>query len=415
MVETLDTKLGTMFWAYTSPGVDDIEEVARKCDKLHVHFLDMPHHIDCWGNNPMNNHEHWDRIFDTLKAHGIVPHVYFQSNNYRTFTDPETHAIWDSKQMQTIRQGIIDFINRYAIRNPEIWWGDWNEPNGSGWVDSKERYDYYVIQVWEQLSKWIHDEIRYRNPESIHTSANYLGAPNSSHFDNVNNTFFSEYQYRFALYDDVDYLTWHPYVDTYNGEAIPEELLKQGIVPAEYNPLQKQLIATEFGFARGGGTGLQGRTWTDDEAAKLMIREILILDMMNYKRICFFCLTGSGNWDSNPYGAFNDTGKTDNYTQVGLAIKDLMDQLAGYHFVQRYDLDDEHLFALQYQNEAGDNKLAYWSTNSAGTVETPFRDENQELNFTDYVQITDLSFEPIKCEFFLPIEADSSLGTRVKL
>lgn len=392
----ISDKVGSFIWPYIDMNV--ITNSIETAEKMGLKYMELPFYIPVGGaDQPWNMDWVKARVKDVAnlcKEHGIIPMVNFHSTNTYLGEDPITHSMFTPQQLQFIKDNISDFMQMMAHQG--IIWSGWNEPNWDFWcyghAGNQEVIDSYI-----DFEKWIIKESKRYDPQAINATLNFADSPG---FDLPQ----IETAQKRGLLNEANGMIFHPYLQSGRDQGLPETLFQIGTVPKELNQNDLPLMTTEYGFPRLGSDNWQGH-WSMEDAAKLTVRETLILDCLGYSVIGNYSLVGSD------YQILNDDGTS--FNLVGGSLKTLVDELDGYSFVESLKTPDKNSYVFLYQKDGNQPKIAYWATQNIGQREVELGNAKIKLNFKDEVHIIEPDLTPNQKEYFPNIKEDTSLGTRV--
>lgn len=310
--------------------------------------------------------------------------------NAETFniTDEVTKCMYTEDQIKFIKKSI-----KYAIkgnRDIPVCYVGWNEPNGIYWRNDWCRVNpdgtfnpgmETAVNGWINMDKYIIDCSKKYNINNINAPLSF-SLPLNSHIFNYLPTV--EYAEKQGLFKDADAINEHPYLYV-NEFPSQEEMLFCDDVPVD---LPK--MSNEFGFEKWSLDEF-GKNVIDSpsDAFKKTIREILVLDYLNYCSIGFFSM--------NLYAFSLLETNQESFNSFGVAVQNFMQEINGYtldHWINVPTKDNftNVQYVAVYKRKNLPTKILYWMCyNSKKTGDYVIDGQQVHLTFTDNVKIKTLN------------------------
>lgn len=172
------------------------------------------------------------------------------------------------------------------------------------------------------------------------------------------------------MLDYGDFASYHPYFTN------PENMISSSDQVAFRQAIKDKglkLSATEYGF--GVPSAFNGANTREEQASKL-VRQTLILDMLEFEHIIQFTMDGSDSaWAmQNKDGTFNLTGNM---------MQGVMFDLQGYNFSERLDSESND-YILRYVKDGDVDKIVYWTTSNEHKFEELYLTSMPTVMTLDY-------------------------------
>ncbi|MFT8491554.1 hypothetical protein [Oenococcus sicerae] len=317
--------------------------------------------------------------------------------NFTSFDDPgnlpfdeDTKSYYSPEQLGKIKENCLAIYQ--ALKGGDVIYEGWNEPNGGFWSPKgywENQIDPSIVSASTAMEIWLARQGRLIDPNATFTGPSMFQAPDYDVVYNGsgNNRKYTNLTAQLGLYDELDAVCIHPYMQQSIEGGAPETLVSMGKMKVTDLPL----VSNEFGFyVHNNGTensSWQG-VWNERDAGKLTIRQILIMDYIGYSII--------GLWGSGS-GQMHITTNEGDIDTTGKAIQWLLDELNGYTFDSKIEVSAHNgyiddLYVMKYTKEGSNDKLVYWTPSKFGEKSgLVVNGKFIELQFTDYPQIKEMN------------------------
>ncbi|MCP9357366.1 hypothetical protein KBX49_09125 [Liquorilactobacillus satsumensis] len=385
----ISEKIGLCLWPYSQ----DMNAQIKACHDIGMKYISCGVFL-----NPPDFSAPSDLFKSTLqlcKAYGMHMMVNFTSFDSNSgFSDDgfkeETQSYYSSDMLEKIKNSCLEIYQ--VLKGGDVVYEGWNEPNGGFWSPKaywENQTDPSIVSASTAMEIWLAKQGRNIDQTATFTGPSMFQAPD---YDVVyggggNNRKYVNMTAQFGLYDVLDAVCIHPYMQQSIENGSPELLLSMGKMKVTNLPL----VSNEFGFfvydKSNGNTSWQG-AWNPHTAAALTLRQILIMDLTGYSIIAMY---GSGG------GAMGVTSNAGNILSTGKAMQWLLAELNGYTLDSKIEvtahngyIDD--LYVLKYTKDGASNKIVYWTPSRFGeSCGTVVDGKFVELFFTDYPQIKEMN------------------------
>ena len=369
-------KIGACVWPY----YDDIADQVRLCASVGMKYVSAGVLFDRPNNFAAPTTE-FTTMMDLAKQYNLTLMVDWTAT--QTGSDSTTHSFWTTAELETIKTGVIDVINQ--LKGLGTVYVGWNEPNGLFWLNdtTAAMTDYDTVKSSTDMQIWLAKQERSLDSSCTIGGPAFLYCPDYM----VNNRTYVNLINQMGLFKYVDAVSEHPYLaQSYDG-GNPEQLIKYDNLGVTNLPK----ISNEFGYSRkvvdsNGWLGM----WSQRDAAKLTIRQMLMMDYIGYSIITIYAGgLAKGNMD-----IFNSDGSL---SYVAKSIKWLISELDGYTLDGKIEITEhvgyvDDLYLMKYTKNGAKDKLVYWTPSRMGELYGLVYEGNfYKLKFSDYPQILEVN------------------------
>lgn len=299
----------------------------------------------------------------------------------QTGLDSTTHSFFSPSELGTIKAQIIAGIQQMA-GNGVIYLG-WNEPNGVFWLNNTPAAmtDYDTVKSSTDMEIWIAKQEKALDNSCIVAGPSFIYCPDYM----PNNRKYVNLIAEMGIFNYIDAVNEHPYMAQSNpyNNGNPEQMLIYDNLKVANLPK----ITNEFGYTHKviNASAWQG-FWSQRDAAKLTLRQILMMDYLGYSIICLY----TAEFGTNNMSIFFADGSL---TEVAKGIKWLIGELDGYTFDGKIEITEhvgyvDDLYLMKYTKDGANDKLVYWTPSRMGELYGLIYQNNfYKLKFSDYPQI----------------------------
>lgn len=341
-------KLGTNSWGmYFDPAKFDFETFKSHWDydlsmikQMPMDWLRIGYTYYDSGLNPDGsyNFERLDYAIDTAQSAGlkIILPIWFVDDGLTNKTNIDYQSYYD-KWIDMIEK----IVQRYAGKG--IYYEAIDEATSGGHFWLNQNITDSILNDIVLMNTQFYNFIQKYDDSAVFINGDFA-SPSAETFSAIDK----------GMLDFGEYASYHPYFTN------PEEMIndaKQIKLRSTIYNKGLPMSATEFGF--GSPSAFNGSNTQEQKASKLL-RQIYILDMLNFEHIIQFTMDGSDTaWIlQNTDGTFNLSGQM---------IKSQMTELTGYKFIERIKSDtNDYLF--RYVKNGFKDKVVYWTTSSSHVV-----------------------------------------------
>ncbi|NVO88959.1 hypothetical protein HWN39_10760 [Lactobacillus rhamnosus] len=287
----------------------------------------------------------------------------------------DTRCVLSTDQLALLKSAIKSFIKAHAGQG--IVYEAFNEAMGDFWSSSgTARTNPNDVHSWVSFDRWLGAEVKKLDSTSTYATLCGTGCPG----DYLQPTYSGIAEQQGLFDNNADLVSWHPYVEAEYDDGRPEHLLTSGQMRnVSVETADLPMISTEFGYSRfrdNENYTWQG-LWNIDDAANYTVRQALLLDMLGWPIIGVFDM----GYDN--YGLLDWPAEVN---KVGMALKELSKNLAGFSFEQRVDCQNPNLFCLKYVSFSGDVVFVYWAAKYQGEASISIDGRQVSLLFTESPQ-----------------------------
>lgn len=345
--KTVSAKLGTFVWPYAwDPNIDRLKLFDMQMDlvkQIGFKYVRFPFLLmGEWLNGDGLNWLYPDHAINACLDAGITPICPWE-------IDGDNGTDYLTPQMPYFKRVMEAIVNRYAGKG--LVWEGQNEP-------------YYLLAQSAELNCYWSDLIKQYDPDAVYSTGVFGQVVTYNNTDPV-----WQRAIDLGFLKNADAWSLHSYVDK------PEDILPRGNSPFQQTMIKNNIaiISTEFGWI-SAKVGAQTQ-------ANYLIREILLLDMLGQPIISLYTLTDSSA--VGEYGLYTGTWGNLQPQQSAIAVKELVDELGDYYFVDRLTTNDSD-YVLRYQNNEGQEKIVYWTAAEPHAANI----NGQSINLTETPQYT---------------------------
>lgn len=341
-------KLGTNSWGmYFNPSKHSLETFKTHWDydlsmikQMPMDWLRIGYTYYDSGLNPDGsyNFERLDYAIDTAQSAGlkIILPIWFVDDGLTNKTNIDYRAYY-AKWIDMIEK----IVQRYAGKG--IYYEAVDEATSGGHFWLNQNVTDNILNDIISMNTKFYNFIKKYDDSAVFINGDFA-SPSTETFSAIDK----------GMIDFGEYVSYHPYVK--DPETMINSKTQIKLRSKIYNK-GLPMSATEFGF--GSPSAFNGENTKEQKASKLL-RQIYILDMLNFEHIIHFTMDGSDStWIlQNTDGTFNLSGQM---------IKDQMTELTGYTFLERIKSDtNDYLF--RYVKNSFKDKVVYWTTSSSHVV-----------------------------------------------
>lgn len=372
----ISDKIGACVWPY----YDDIEDQVRLCASIGMKYVSVGVLFDRPNNFAPPTSE-FSIMIELIRKYNLKMMVDWTATQIGS--NSTTHSFWTPEELETIKSGVISMINQ--LKGLSVVYVGWNEPNGVFWLNdtTAAMTDYDTVKASTDMQIWIAKQERLLDDSCVVGGPSFLYCPDYME----NNRKYINLINQMGIFRYLDAVSEHPYLAQEYDSGNPEQLIKYDNLKVTNLPR----ISNEFGYSRKvvdtkGWLGF----WSQRDAAKLTIRQILMMDYMGYSIITMYAGgLGKGNMD-----IFNADGSL---STVAKAIKWLISELNGYTLDNKIEIAEhvgyvDDLYLMKYAKDGAKDKLVYWAPSRIGELYGLVYEGNfYKLKFSDYPQILEVN------------------------
>ncbi|WP_034991560.1 hypothetical protein [Liquorilactobacillus vini] len=381
----ISEKIGLCLWPYSQ----DMNAQIKACHDIGMKyiscgvFLNLPDF-----SAPSDLFKSTLQLCKAYEMHMMVNFTSFNSNPGSTGDgfNEETQSFYSSDMLEKIKNSCLEIYQ--VLKGGDVVYEGWNEPNGGFWSPkpySENQTNPSIVSASTAMEIWLAKQGRNIDPTATFTGPSMFQAPD---YDVVygavdNNRKYVNMTAQFGLYDVLDAVCIHPYMQQSIENGSPEALLSMGEMKVTNLPL----VSNEFGFFvydKSNGNTLWQGAWDPHTASALTLRQILIMDLTGYSIIAMW---GSGD------GEMGVTSNAGNILSTGKAIQWLLAELNGYTLDSKIEIADhtgyiDDLYLMKYTKDGAKDKLVYWTPSRIGELYgLVYQGNFYKLRFSDYPQI----------------------------
>lgn len=265
----------------------------------------------------------------------------------------------------------------------------WNEPNGVFWTTNNQptaQTDYDTVKASTDMEIWLAKQARSIDPTATIAGPSMIYSPD----DTAENRLYVNMIAEMGMFKYLDAICEHPYMRKPNDNGCPEQLIKTDNFGVSNLPKMSNEFAFPWNQKKvANDVNFQG-IWNLYESIKLTLRQILIMDYMDYSIIALYTAECGTNDDS----LLDVNG---NLTGVGKAIKWLISELNGYTLDSKIEITEhvgyiDDLYLMKYTKDGAKDKLVYWTPSRIGELYgLVYEGDFYKLKFSDYPQIMEVN------------------------
>lgn len=358
-------KLGTNYWGmYFDPAKFDFETFKSHWDydlsmikQMPMDWLRIGYTYYDGGLNADGsyNFERLDYAIDTAQSSGlkIILPIWFVDDGLTNKTNIDYQSYY-AKWIDMIEK----IVQRYAGKG--IYYEAIDEATSGGHFWLNQNITDSILNDIVSMNTKFYNFIQKYDDSAVFINGDFA-SPSAATFSAIDK----------GMLDFGEYASYHPYFA--NPEGMISDSTQIKLRSAIYNK-GLPMSATEFGF--GSPSAFNGSNTPEQKASKLL-RQIYILDMLNFEHIIQFTMDGSDvTWIlQNTDGTFNLSGQM---------IKSQMTELTGYTFQERIKSDtNDYLF--KYVKNGFKDKVVYWTTSSSHVVGKYTLTDTPQIYTLDYI------------------------------
>lgn len=370
----ISDKIGACVWPY----YDNIADQVRLCASLGMKYISAGVYLDRSSGFAFPSTE-MESALSLAKKYDLGLIVDWTGT--QTGSDSTTHSFFSSSELATIKAQIQAGISEFA-GNGIVYVG-WNEPNGLFWINNTTAAmtDYDTIKSSTDMEIWIAQQERKLDSSCTVAGPCFIYAPDYM----PNNRTYVDMVASMGLFKYVDAVSEHPYMaQSYPyGNGDPEQMIDYDNLKVANLPK----ITNEFGYThKVVNTSKWLGFWSQRNAAKLTIRQILMMDYMGYSIIALY----TAELGTNNLSIFNADGSL---TNIAKSIKWLISELNGYTLDSKIEIAEHNsyiddLYLMKYTKDGAKDKLVYWTPSRIGELYgLVYQGNFYKLRFSDYPQI----------------------------
>lgn len=373
-------KIGACVWPYYS----NIADQVRLCASVGMKYVSAGVLFDRPNNFAAPTTE-FTTMMDLVKQYNLTLMVDWTAT--QTGSDPTTHSFWTTAELETIKIGVIEIINQ--LKGLGVVYIGWNEPNGVFWTSQNQPYaqtSYDIVKPSTDMEIWLAKQARSIDSTATIAGPSMIYPPD----DTVENRLYVNMIAEMGMFKYLDAICEHPYMRKPNDNGCPEQLIKTDNFGVSNLPKMSNEFAFPWNQKKvANDVGFQG-IWNLYESIKLTLRQILIMDYMDYSIIALYTAECGTNDDS----LLDVNG---NLTGIGKAIKWLISELDGYTLDSKIEITEhvgyvDDLYLMKYTKDGAKDKLVYWTPSRIGELYGLVYEGNfYKLKFSDYPQIMEVS------------------------
>lgn len=358
-------KLGTNSWGmYFDPAKFDFEIFKSHWDYDLSMIKQMPmdwlrigytYYDSGLNTDGSYNFERLDYAIDTAQSAGlkIILPIWFVDDGLTNKTNIDYQSYY-AKWIDMIEK----IVQRYAGKG--IYYEAVDEATSGGHFWLNQNITDSILNDIVSMNTKFYNFIQKYDDSAVFINGDFA-SPSAATFSAIDK----------GMLDFGEYASYHPYLT--NPEGMISDSTQIKLRSAIYNK-GLPMSATEFGF--GSPSAFNGSNTPEQKASKLL-RQIYILDMLNFEHIIQFTMEGSDvAWRlQNTDGTFNLSGQM---------IKSQMTELTGYTFLERIKSDtNDYLF--RYVKNGFKDKVVYWTTSSSHVVGKYTLTDTPQIYTLDYI------------------------------
>ena len=358
-------KLGTNSWGrYFNPAQHSLTTFKTHWDydlsmikQMPMDWLRIGYTYYDSGLNPDGsyNFERLDYAIDTAQSAGlkIILPIWVVDDGLTNKTNIDYQSYY-AKWLDMIEK----IVQRYAGKG--IYYEAVDEATSGGHFWLNQNITDSILNDIVSMNKQFYNFIKKYDDSAVFINGDFA-SPSAATFSAIDK----------GMLDFGEYASYHPYFT--NPEGMINDATQIKLRSTIYNK-GLPMSATEFGF--GSPSAFNGSNTPEQKASKLL-RQIYILDMLNFEHIIQFTMDSSDvAWVlQNTDGTFNLSGQM---------IKSQMTELTGYTFLERIKSDtNDYLF--RYVKNGFKDKVVYWTTSSSHVVGKYTLTDTPQIYTLDYI------------------------------
>ncbi|MFT8825070.1 MAG: hypothetical protein ABF536_06430 [Liquorilactobacillus mali] len=370
----ISDKLGACIWPYQGTTDKQIAGVVE----MGMKYVAAGARIEGSGN--WANSDLMIDAYDQATAKGL----YFMTDSANGATSGTGPTDSD---LAGFKEAFLKIFNYFKGKG--IVYLGWNEPNGEFWTTNNQptaQTDYNTVKASTDMEIWLAKQARSIDSTATIAGPSMIYSPD----DTPENRLYVNMIVEMGMFKYLDAICEHPYMRKPNDNGCPEQLIETD----NFKVTNLPKMSNEFAFPWNqkkvaNDVGFQG-IWNLYESIKLTLRQILIMDYMNYSIIALYTAECGTNDDS-----LLDTNG--NLTGVGKAIKWLTSELNGYTLDSKIEITEhigyiDDLYLMKYTKDGAKDKLVYWTPSRMGELYgLVYENSFYKLKFSDYPQIMEVS------------------------
>lgn len=374
----ISEKLGASIWPYFAE--DKVELMMKAAAKMGLKYTNLNQWLDPNSNFDYNSSS-LTSAFDLAKKYNLGIVSCFGTSNGKSLNS-DTQSYWTADQLAQIKGQCVKSIIEFAGRN--IIYLPWNEPNNSYWAPQNT---YDTIESNCNMQKYIATQAKKFDSSALVAGPSIIWPLN---YLEINKQFMKAFLNQ-GFFKQADAVCEHPYVPQSENSGHPEQLIKYD----QNTFVGLPRITNEFGFPWSQTSNHTDSTfqgiWSKRDAIKFTLRQILILDYLNYSIIGLY----TEDVQADDYNLIDpDSGELNS---AGNAIKWLIDELNGYTFDSKIEITEhvgyvDDLYLMKYTKDGANDKLVYWTPSRIGELYgLVYQNNFYKFKFSDYPQILEVN------------------------
>ncbi|MCI1921978.1 MAG: hypothetical protein LKJ22_08660 [Liquorilactobacillus nagelii] len=370
----LSDKVGTCIWPYQGTTEKQIAGAAE----MGMKYVSAGAEIEGSGNWANS-----DLIIDAYNQ-AVSQGLYFMTGSANGATSGKSPTASDLFGFKEAFSKIFNYF-----KGKGVIYNGWNEPNGVFWTTNNQptaQTNYETVKASTDMEIWLAKQARNIDSTATITGPSMIYPPD----DTPENRIYVNMIAEMGLFKYLDAVCEHPYMRKPTDNGCPEQLIETD----NFKVTNLPKVSNEFGFPWNqkkvsNDAGFQG-IWNLYESIKLTLRQILIMDYMNYSIIALY----TAECGTNDYSLLDIDG---NLTAVGKSIKWLISELDGYTLDSKIEITEhvgyiDDLYLMKYTKEGANDKLVYWTPSRMGELYGLIYQNNfYKLKFSDYPQILEVN------------------------
>lgn len=367
--------MGACIWAYQGTTDKQIAGVVE----MGMKYVAAGARIDS-GSAGWTNSDLLIDAYNQATAKGL----YFMTGSAGSPTSGNT---FDDTTLNGFKTAFLQIFDYFKGKG--VIYNGWNEPNGVFWTSQNQPYaqtNYDIVKPSTDMEIWLAKQARSIDPTATIAGPSMIYPPD----DTAENRLYVNMIAEMGMFKYLDAICEHPYMRKPNDNGCPEQLIETDNFGVSNLPKMSNEFAFPWNQKKvANDVGFQG-IWNLYESIKLTLRQILIMDYMNYSIIGLYTAECGTNDDS----LLDVNG---NLTEVGKSIKWLTNKLNGYTLDSKIEITEhtgyiDDLYLMKYTKDGAKDKLVYWTPSRIGELYgLVYEDSFYKLKFSDYPQIMEVS------------------------